>query len=55
MKQIARLRIHVERAIERVKKFRLLGKRIPMSLSPFINQIDFVACCLVNFENPLVN
>jgi len=54
-KQIARLRIHVERAIERVKKFRLLGKRIPLSLSSVINQLVFVACCLVNFQNPLVS
>jgi DDE superfamily endonuclease len=53
-KQTARLRIHVERAIERVKKFCLLGKRSPLSLSPVINQIVLVACCLVNFQDPLV-
>ena len=45
----------VEPSIERVKKFRLLGKRIPLTLSPLINQLVFVVCCLVNFQDPLVN
>lgn len=53
-KTIAKLRIHVERAIERVKKFRLLSKTLPLSLSSVANQLVFVACCLVNFQDPLV-
>jgi len=54
-KQIARVRIHVERAIRRIQKFRLLKRVIPLSLQPVFNgQMVFVAGCLVNFQDPLV-
>lgn len=53
-RQIARVRIHVERCIERIKKFRLLQKIIPLSLQPVFSQMVFVAGCLVNFQEPLV-
>ena len=53
-KKIAKLRIHVERAIERIKKYRLLQKRIPLALESVVSQIVFVTCCLVNFQEPLV-
>ncbi len=53
-KQIAKVRIHVERAIERLKKFRLLQKVIPLSLVPVFSQIVFVCACLVNFQEPIV-
>ena len=53
-RQIARVRIHVERAIERIKKVRLLKKVIPLSLQPVFSQMVFVAGCLVNFQEPLV-
>ena len=53
-RRIAKARIHVERVIERIKKFKLLSGNIPLSLSPISNQLVFVACCLVNFQEPLV-
>ena len=53
-RKIARVRIHVERTIERIKKFRLLNKIIPLSLAPVFSQMVFVAACLVNFQEPLV-
>ena len=53
-RRIAKARIHVERANERVKKFRLLSGTLPLSLSPYINQLVFVTCCLVNFQDLLV-
>ncbi|KAK2153699.1 hypothetical protein NP493_2271g00004 [Ridgeia piscesae] len=53
-KQIARVHIYVERAIERIKKFRLLKRVIPLSLQPVFSQMVFVAGCLVNFQDPLV-
>ncbi|XP_041858672.1 uncharacterized protein LOC121650918 [Melanotaenia boesemani] len=53
-KKIARVRIHVERCIERIKKFRLLSKVVPLSLQPVFSQMVFVAACLVNFQEPLV-
>ena len=53
-RRIAKARIHVERVIERVKKFKLLSGNIPLSIAPITNQLVFVACCLVNFQEPLV-
>jgi len=53
-RRIAKARIHVERTIERIKKIELLSGNIPLSLSPMTNQLVFVACCLVNFQEPLV-
>lgn len=53
-KKIAKVRIHVERIIERLKKFRLLQKVIPLSLAPLFSQTVFVCACLVNFQEPIV-
>lgn len=52
---IARLRVHVERVIRRVKEHKLFSTVIPMSLTGNINQLFAVACLLVNYQNgPLV-
>ena len=51
---IASVRIHVERAIQRVKKFRQLKNEIPLSLHGTVNQIWTVACLLCNFMPPLI-
>ena len=45
---IASVRIHVERAIQRVKKFRVLRNEIPLSLHGSVNQIWTVCCMLYN-------
>ncbi|CAC5359814.1 unnamed protein product [Mytilus coruscus] len=52
-RRIAKAGIHVERVIERVKKFNLLRRNNPLSLSPIADQMVFVASCLVNFQEPL--
>ena len=38
-RNIAKLRIHVERAIQRLKLFRLLGNSIPWTLRSVVNQM----------------
>ena len=53
-RRIAKTRIHVERVIERVKKYKLLNGNIPLSLSAISDQIVFVSACLVNLQEPLV-
>lgn len=53
-KDIAKHRIHVERAIERMKKFRILQKTIPLNIQPVFSQMVFLIGCLVNFQDPLV-
>ena len=51
---IASVRIHVERAIQRIKKFRQIRNEIPLTLHGSINQIWTVACLLCNFMSPLI-
>ena len=54
--KIARLRIHVERAIGQVKKrFHIFDKAIPLSLSGCANQMWSVACMLTNFLPPIIS
>lgn len=51
---IASLRIHVERAIQRMKKFRLLQGVIPISIAAVANQAVFVCAALCNLLKSLV-
>lgn len=53
-KAIAKCRIHVERAIEKMKKFRIIKHTVPLSLTPMVSQMTFVIGMLVNFQQPLV-
>lgn len=53
-KSIATVRIHVERAIGRVKQFHLLDANVPLSLSRNIESIFRVCCFLTNLDKPLV-
>ena len=51
---IAAVRIHVERFITGVKKFRVIKQEIPLTLHGSVNQIWTVACLLCNFMDPLI-
>lgn len=52
---VARLRVHVERLIRRVKEHKLFETVIPLSISGSINQLFTVSCLLVNYQSgPLV-
>lgn len=53
-KRIAKQRIYVEHAIDRLKQMRLLQKTLPLSMRGMISQLVFVAACLVNFQEPIV-
>ena len=52
--QTAAVRIHVERAIGRVKNYHILDGVLPLSLSAVADQIFTVCCYLTNFLPPLV-
>ena len=52
-KQIAKARIHVEQCNERLEKFRLLDRTIPLNLSHVASQLVYVASCLIDFQECL--
>jgi len=52
---IARHRIHVERAIGKVRRFKIFHSVIQVSMFGSINQIWSVACFLSNFLNPVLS
>ena len=51
--QIARLRIHVEWAIRRIKEYQIFDKVLPLSLAGSVNQIWTICCLLTTFRGPL--
>ena len=53
-RRIASVRIHVERAIGRIKTFEILKQTLPISLARLSNQIVFVCAYLSNFKPVLV-
>ena len=54
-KEIAHLRVHVERIIGRIKLCKLFQSEIPVSLMGSINALWTVACLLSNYQyGPLV-
>ena len=53
-RKIASLRIHVERAIGRIKNYSILKATIPLTLSSLSNQIVCVCSFLTNFLPALV-
>ena len=53
-RRIASVRIHVERAIARVKNFRILITVFPISMAADLNKIWVICCYLTNFLPPLL-
>jgi len=53
-KKIAKLRIHVERAIGRIKEFRILRSPICATMWDSINEVIYICAMLCNFSPPLV-
>lgn len=51
---VAALRIHVERRIQRIKSFHIFDRPIPISLAPLANQIWTVCTILTNLQTPLI-
>lgn len=51
---IAPVRIHVERAISRIKTYHILDGNLPNTLTPYATQIATVCWLLTNFLPPLL-
>ncbi|XP_045130424.1 uncharacterized protein LOC123515644 [Portunus trituberculatus] len=53
-REITSLRIHVERAIQRMKTFRILTKKMSFNLWPLLHQILFIIAFFCNLQPPLL-
>lgn len=54
-RRIANLRIHVERAMERVKNFRIIQGVMPITLARKASKTWKLCCGLLNLQPPLVH
>ena len=52
--RIAKVRIHIELLMERIKEFQIFSRIIPVTLSPIVNQMWAVCCLLTLFQAPLL-
>ena len=53
-RKIALMRVHVERAIARIKTYRILSTVFPLSMAPELNKIWIICAYLTNFMPPLI-
>ena len=53
--EIASLRIHVERAINKIKNFLIFEGVIPLSQFGIVNQMWWVCAMLCNFQDPIIS
>ncbi len=53
-KEIENLRIHVERAIKRIKTFRILKNTLPLTMLPFADDILRTCAANCNIQPPLI-
>nr|XP_047124127.1 uncharacterized protein LOC105845508 [Hydra vulgaris] len=53
-RRIASVRIHVERAIARIKNYKILQNAFPLTMAADMNKIWVIVCYLVTFLPPLI-
>lgn len=51
---IAKARVHVERANQRIKLFKIFAGKMDWSLLPVVHDSFFVVCALVNLSSPIL-
>ena len=52
---VASVRIHVERAISRIKMYKIITNVVPLCLAGMLNQIWTVCCMLLLFQSPIID
>ena len=52
-RRIASLKIHVERAMERIKNFYIFDRSLPVHMTDVADRLFFVCCAFTNFHPPL--
>ncbi|KAK0135787.1 hypothetical protein N1851_028351 [Merluccius polli] len=55
MRRIANVRIHVERAIRRLKLYKILSQTVPISIVPKMDKILQICAALVNLRGDLIS
>lgn len=53
--KIARLRVHVERAIQRIKIFAILTDRMEWNVLPQVDNIIYLCAAMANLSNPILS
>lgn len=53
-RRISELRIHVERAMGRIKEFHIFDKKLRLSMKDTFESVFHVCACLANFHGPMV-
>lgn len=53
-KKVSGLRVHVERAIARIKTFRYFEGKVPYTALHNINEVFYISAFLTNFNSALI-
>lgn len=53
-RRIANVRIHVERAIRRLKVYKILSQVVPINMSPKMDKILRICAALANLRDDLI-
>ena len=53
-KEVANLRIHVERAMNRLKEYKILKNTLPLNMLPLADEMIRTCAALINFQPPLI-
>jgi len=53
--EIARARVHVERAIQRLREFAFLSEVVQWEMIPYVNDALIVAAAIHNLGPPIIN
>lgn len=51
---IARARVHVERAIQRLKVYKILQQKFPLQLLPVFDKVVLLLAGVVNLSKPIL-
>lgn len=53
--KIAKARVHVERAIQRVRLFKIMTQTVERHILPWIDDISVIVCAMVNLSAPILS
>lgn len=53
--KIASARVHIERTNQRIKVFKILTNKLPITLIPLVGDIFIIACGVTNLSSPILS